>query len=134
LFDTLQTFENAALRTFLKLDQSVEGVIVHAPRSADPGYPLKKWDVIAKIGGIPIDNQGNGRLDDTLKIGFGYFIQKSVNNGIISLTVMRGGVEKQIQMPVSLRPRMLIQPLKGEYPSYFLRADSVFGGFKSLTR
>jgi len=126
IFDDLQTFENAALRAFLKLDKPVEGVVVHEPFRTDSDYPLKKWDVITKIGDIPVDNQGSARFDDNLKISFAYFIQKVVKNNVIPLTVMRGGVEKQIQMPASLRPPMLIQPLKGEYPSYFICGPVVF--------
>ena len=33
MYDDLQTLENPALRPFLKLDKSVEGMIVHKPVS-----------------------------------------------------------------------------------------------------
>ena len=49
----LQTFENPALRSFLKLDKSVEGVIVHKPDSSKPAYPLKEWDVITELATPP---------------------------------------------------------------------------------
>jgi S1-C subfamily serine protease len=120
MYDSLQTFENSALRTFLKLDKSAEGIIVHEPFSADENYPLKKWDVIAKIGDIPVDNQGNSRLNDTTKINFSYFIQKLAKNNAIALTVLRKGAEKQIQLPLSLRLPKLIKPLQNEYPPYFI--------------
>src|SRR5438552_18539210 len=48
MFDELQTLENPALRPFLKLDKSVQGIIVHKPLRSDPTYPLKEWDVITK--------------------------------------------------------------------------------------
>src|ERR1039457_4812143 len=50
MFDELQTLENPALRTFLKLGRTVEGMIVHEPYRTDPAYPLQEWDVITKIG------------------------------------------------------------------------------------
>lgn len=124
--DELQTFENAALRTFLKLDKTVEGIVVREPANADPNYPLKKWDVITKIGDVAIDSQGNSRIDDALKVGFMYFVQKVVKNNIIPLTVMRKGVETQIQLPATLQPAMLIKPLKGDYPSYFVCGPIAF--------
>src|SRR5208283_4077879 len=49
MYDTLQTLENPALRSFLKLAPNVEGMVVHKPYKDDPAYPLKEWDVITKI-------------------------------------------------------------------------------------
>jgi S1-C subfamily serine protease len=63
LYDDLQTFENQALRDFLKLDKKVEGMVVHRPEKDDASYPLKEWDVITHIGDTPIDNQGMVKID-----------------------------------------------------------------------
>src|SRR5882757_2984383 len=56
MYDDLQTLENPALREYLKLDKSVEGMVVHRPDKSDAAYPLKEWDVITRIGDTPIDN------------------------------------------------------------------------------
>jgi Trypsin-like peptidase domain/PDZ domain len=58
MYDDLQTLENPALRSFLKLDSAVRGPIVHKPFSNDATYPLKEWDVITRIGDTPVDDQG----------------------------------------------------------------------------
>jgi S1-C subfamily serine protease len=58
MFDDLQTLENPALRAFLKLDKSVEGMVVHRPFDSDAAYPLKEWDVITRIANTPIDDRG----------------------------------------------------------------------------
>ena len=50
LFDELQTLENPALRSFLKLPAGVQGIIVHDPFDRTGPSPLKEWDVITKIG------------------------------------------------------------------------------------
>src|SRR5205085_5305238 len=50
MYDSLQTLDNAALRSFLKLGKSVEGIVVHKPYGSEANYPLKEWDVITKIG------------------------------------------------------------------------------------
>src|SRR5579862_8169954 len=76
MFDELQTLENPALRSFLKLDPSVKGVIVTEPFDADSAYPLKKWDVITKIGDIPVDDQGMVKAGDDLRVTCRYLIQK----------------------------------------------------------
>src|SRR5579862_6478496 len=70
MFDELQTLENPALRSFLKLDKSVEGMIVHRPYKTDADYPLKEWDVLTRIGDTPIDNQGMIKLDKDLRVSF----------------------------------------------------------------
>ena len=62
MYDDLQTLENPALREYLKLDKSVQGMVVHRPSRRDAAYPLKEWDVITHIGDTPIDNQGMIKL------------------------------------------------------------------------
>lgn len=126
MFDEFQTLENPALRAFLKLDKSVEGLVVHKPDSSDPAYPLKEWDVITKIGDTPVDDQGMIRFGPNLRVNFVYLIQKAAKNGKLPLTVVRGGKELQLQVPVSAQRPMLIPTLQGAYPDYFVYGPMVF--------
>src|SRR5262249_7529621 len=89
LFDDFQTLENPALRAFLKLDKSVQGMIVHKPDSTDPAYPLKEWDVVTKIGDTPVDDQGMIKLGPNLRVHFRYMVQKIAKNGKLPMTVVR---------------------------------------------
>jgi S1-C subfamily serine protease len=126
IFDEFQTLENPALRAFLKLDKSVEGIVVRAPFRTDSGYPLKQWDVITKIGDSPVDNQGNIMVRDNLKLAFSSYAQKIAKDGKIPLSIIRAGREMPVQLPaLSFRPR-LIPYLKGDYPSYFICGPMVF--------
>ena len=128
MFDECQVLGNSTLRSFLKLDSTVKGVIVSGPDSTGPNYPLKKWDVITKIGDTPVDDQGMVNLDDNLRVFFKYLCQKTAANGKVPLTVVRAGKEMQIELPVSSdRPR-LIPDLNGAYPSYFVYGPIVFSG------
>ena len=81
------------MRAFLKLDKSVEGMVVHKPDSSDPAYPLKEWDVITKIGDTPVDDQGMIKLGANLRVRFQYLVQKIAKNGKVPLTVVRAGKE-----------------------------------------
>src|SRR5271163_644269 len=81
MYDDLQTLENPALRAYLKLDKSVEGMIVHHPYRSTADYPLKEWDVITHIGDVPIDNQGMIKLDKDLRVHFAYEVQHVAKNG-----------------------------------------------------
>jgi S1-C subfamily serine protease len=126
MYDTLQTLENPALRSSLKLPADVHGMVVHTPYKNDPAYPLKQWDVITKIGDTPVDDQGMIRLGDDLRVHFDYEIQHVVTNGIVPLTIVRAGKEQKISLPVSAQYPRLIPGLDNTYPSYFIYGPLVF--------
>src|SRR3984957_6334741 len=126
MHDDLQTLENPALREYLKLDKSVEGMVVHRPDKSDPSYPLKEWDVLTRIGDTPIDNQGMVKIDKDLRVSFGYMIQKISKDGKLPLTVVRAGKSLKVELPVSAEYPTLVSDLHGEYPSYFVYGPLVF--------
>src|SRR5271166_3061108 len=111
IHDSLQTLENPALRGFLRLDKKSQGMIVHTPAESKPDYPLKNWDVITKIGDAEIDNVGMVKIKENLRLQFQYLIQKAARNG---------------KLPLVSRWPMLIEPLQGHYPSYFVYGPLVF--------
>jgi S1-C subfamily serine protease len=126
MFDSLQTLENPALRAFLKLPAGVDGMVVHQPYQDDAAYPLKEWDVITKIGGTSVDDQGMIRLGDDLRVHFEYLVQHVATNGFVPLTIVRAGKEMQVKEPVSADYPRLIPSLNGAYPSYFIYGPLVF--------
>jgi S1-C subfamily serine protease len=133
LFDDLQTLENPALRTYLKLDNTVHGIVVRHPYEGAPGNPLKEWDVITQIGDTPVDDQGMIHITGDLRVNFRYMIQKIARNGKVPLTIVRAGKSQALTIPTSVERPALIPELKGEYPSYFIYGPVVFspasGGF-----
>ena len=126
MYDDLQTLENPALRDYLKVDKSVEGMVVHRPAGTDVSYPLKEWDVVTRIGNSPIDNQGMVKIDKDLRVGFQYLIQQVAANGKLPLTVIRAGKTLSVKLPVSSEHPTLVADLKGTYPSYFVYGPLVF--------
>jgi S1-C subfamily serine protease len=126
IFDEFQTLENPALRNFLKLDKSISGLVVHEPFSEDPVYPLKKWDVITKIGETKVDDQGMIKLDGGPRLRFAYMVQKTAKDGKQALTIVRGGKEMVIELPVTPKNPRLIPSLRGAYPPYFICGSVVF--------
>jgi S1-C subfamily serine protease len=126
MYDDLQTLENPALRDFLKLDKSVEGMVVHRPDKTEVSYPLKEWDVISRIGETPIDNQGMVKIDRDLRVNFAYMIQRVAKDDKLPLTVVRAGKALKIELPVSSNRPTLASDLHGEYPSYFVYGPMVF--------
>jgi hypothetical protein len=131
MFDECQAFGNPTLHSFLKLDNAVNGIIVSQPDSTNQDYPLKKWDVITKIGDTPLDDQGMVNLDNNLHVFFKYLVQKVAKNGKVSLTVVRAGKEIQVTLPVATNRPRLIPDLNGAYPSYFVYGPIVFSSATS---
>jgi S1-C subfamily serine protease len=126
MYDDLQTLENPALRNFLKLDKSIEGMVVHRPDKTDAAYPLKEWDVITRVGDTPIDNQGMVKITADLRVQFAYMIQRLAKDGKLALTVVRDGKPLKIELPVTANRPTLIPDLHGAYPSYFVYGPVVF--------
>ncbi len=126
IYDDLQTLENPALRSLLHLPESLHGMIVHRPFSSATDYPIKEWDVITKIGDVPVDDEGMIKIGDNLRVRFSYAIQKLGSKNSVPLTVFRDGKELKVNEPL-LRERPLVLPeLKGSYPSYFIYGSMVF--------
>lgn len=126
MFDQLQTLENDALRARLKLNRSAKGVVVTEPSTAVPNSPLRKWDVVSKIGDHEIDNDAQVHLANGLRVRFPYLIQQVAQNGKIPLTIIRDGQPQVVEMPVPNRQALLIEELLGTYPSYFIYGPLVF--------
>jgi S1-C subfamily serine protease len=126
IHESLQTLENDALKSFLKIDKKAHGMVVHAPDPANPKDPLKRFDLISKIGDYEIDNVGMVKIRDNLRLNFVYLIQKLVNDGKVPLTVIRDGKTISIELPANTKYPTLIGSLKGRYPSYFIYGPLVF--------
>ncbi len=125
MFEECQTLENPALRAFLKLDKSVNGIVVHRPGNPDPAYPLKEWDVITRIGDTAVDDEGMIK-SGSLRLRFTYLVQKTARNGKVPLTLIRSGREMQLDLPVQSKLPVVLGGLDGAYPSYFVYGPLVF--------
>jgi S1-C subfamily serine protease len=126
MYDDVQTLENPALRSFLHLPPSIQGILVHRPFRMDASYPLKEWDLITKIGDTPIDDQGMIKVSDNLRLRFPYLIQKLAKQNKVPLTLFREGKELKIEFPVLSHRPLVIPDLEGSYPSYFVYGPMVF--------
>ena len=126
MFGLLQTLENPALRAFLKLDPAVQGMVVgrmYEPAAAEVLHP---WDVITRIGDVPVDDQGNVKVAGDLRLAFQYYVQRLEHNGTVPLSVVRAGQTLHVELPAPPEHPLLIESLKGEYPRYFIYGPLVF--------
>ncbi|MGO9465210.1 MAG: PDZ domain-containing protein, partial [Isosphaeraceae bacterium] len=126
MHDSLQTLENDALRSYLGLDKKAQGMVVHTADPSIPNDPLKPFDLITRIGDHAIDDVGMVRIKPNLRLSFHYLTQKVAKEGKLPLTVIRQGKTMTIDFPVKTTHKMLIDSLKGRYPSYFIYGPLVF--------
>jgi S1-C subfamily serine protease len=126
IYDDLQTLENPALRSLLHLPESLHGMIVHRPFSSAPDYVIREWDVITKIGDVPIDDEGMIKLGENLRVRFSYEIQKLGGKETVPLTIFRDGKELKVNLPLLTERPLVIPELKGSYPPYFIYGPIVF--------
>ena len=127
LYDVCQSAQNDALRARLKIPKDLNGQLVWRPDGDAPSYPLKRWDVITKIGDAPIDVAGTVNVGD-LRLNFRYLIQKAARDGKVPLGVFRDGKLVDVDAPApdwTHRPRLL-PFLLDRYPSYLVWGPLVF--------
>lgn len=124
--DVFQALENEMLRSYLKLKRDITGVVVHAPDRTDEAYPLRQWDVVTKIGDFPIENSGLVKVPGDFRVSFRYLAQKLAVDGKLPITIVRKGETKKVELPVGPLRTMLMPPLSGRYPSYFVYGPLVF--------
>ncbi len=125
--DEYQKLENPGLREFLNLDKSVHGVVVGGPNGSDANYPLRRWDVITKIAGAPVDDLGTIPFGENGRVSFTYQTQhSSVPGGTVGITVLRNGREIGVSLPVETNRPMLVPYREGKYPSYFIIGPIAF--------
>ncbi|HEY1793888.1 MAG TPA: trypsin-like peptidase domain-containing protein [Opitutaceae bacterium] len=125
VYDDCQTLENSALRPYLKLKATDTGTLVENTDSPDPSYPLRKWDLISRIGDTPIDDQGMIHQGD-LRLDFHYLVRKAAHKGKVSLEIVRDGRRMRLDVPVYTGRPLLENWLEGEYPRYFIYGPLVF--------
>lgn len=125
LYDFTQTLENSALRPFLKIDKADTGILILQPDNNEAGYPLRKWDLISKIGTMAVDDQGMIHLGE-LRLDFHYEVQKATGDGKVPVEIVRDGKHIRIEVPVVTGRPQVIPWLAGSYPRYFVYGPIVF--------
>jgi S1-C subfamily serine protease len=116
----LQTAENDALRKRLGIPKETTGIMVNSINTKNTDFPLKPFDLITHIGQSAIDNEGDVRLNENLRVASGYLVPRLAKDGKVEMTVVRDGKARKIEVPVSIESRKLIRFKGFTYPRYFI--------------
>lgn len=120
LYLSLQTLENEALRSYLKMPKGWNGIVVSQGFAESSGNPLRKWDVLDIIGDHDIDDAGMVTVKPNLRLSFEYFVPKLAKEGQVEIGIIRNGEKMNVKIPVASTRHRLIRGLNGGYPSFFL--------------
>ncbi len=123
-----QALENDALRRMLKIDRSVQGVLIRRP-TAD--VPFKDFDIITKIGDRPIDNKGLIQAEQDVSAFFMYMVPRLVRGKSVPVTVYRAGKLVDLELPVQYQDPLVVKRYRGEQLPYFIHGPMVFVTAKS---
>ena len=124
-YDACQSLQNAALRPFLKLAASDEGMLIRKVDSDDTSYPLREWDLIQKVGNYPVDDQGMIHVGE-LRLDFRYAVQTDTREGKVPMEIVRDGIHLRVDVPIPSGREMLVPGVGGSYPPYFIYGPIVF--------
>ena len=97
-----------------------------ADKAKDPDDAFKGWDVVSKVGDVPVDDQGMVKIGPNLRVSFLYLAQKQARYGRLAVTVVRDSKEKSLTLPVPATRAALIPEADGAYPSYFVYGPLAF--------
>jgi S1-C subfamily serine protease len=120
----LESTENQALRAKLGLEKEA-GMMVSS-LFGEAAAPLKKWDVILRIGDVPLDSKGNVKIKDDLRVHFNYLVPKLAKQGKVRLGVFRDRKPIELQVPVPAEQNFVMPFLLNKYPRYFVCGPMVF--------
>ena len=133
--------ENGIFRKFLKLDQKTAingsgsskkqkrstGIMVRrvAPTSAAYGI-LLSMDVILKVDGIPLGNDGKIPFRRGERVDLGGYITSLFEGDEVHLTIWRDGEETEIFFPVSPLQQLVPSHFNNKPPPYLICSGLVF--------
>lgn len=125
-----QPLENPALRKKLGVKDSMSGIVI----VEDELGRLKAWDVITKVNGSAVGNDGQITLQDGRKVSVGAAAGRFdplVDGDMMEIELLRDGKPMTVQMaPVTARDGVIRSRPNGDYP-YVVVGPLVFGPLHS---
>lgn len=123
---TAWNLENPALRASHGVPKETTGVLVDASFGDDPATRLERWDVITHVGNDRVDNQGMVSLPGMPRLSCLYLVQRTIEDGVVPVTVLRDGVEKRLAVPTVRVVPTVMPTLVGDYPRWFIFGPVAF--------
>lgn len=124
----VQQLENPTLREYLGMQPGQSGVRVSKVAEGDAPVPLRRDDVLMKVEGKQIFNDGRIPFRGFNRIGLGFEIASRQIGERLRFTVLRGGEEMEVDVPLTARDYHVVPslPLYDQQPPYFVIGGLLF--------
>ena len=121
---SFQSLENKDLRRYHKVPEDASGILVNkvVPGTAADGV-IEEGDVLVSVNGSNIDDDGSVEFRKNERTSMAYFIQKVQVGESLSLSVLRKGETKKLEVNLvsALKDRSLVpMELYDVLPSYYI--------------
>jgi len=121
------TTENKTMREYYQVEDYEGGIVVTNVLSFSPGYNIvKEGDVILKISGIEIGEDGTFDFRDNERLSIPYLITEKQVNENLDLEIVREGKIKKISVKMKAFSPLVGYPHHYEKPKYFIYGGLVF--------
>lgn len=122
-----ESLENPDLRRSLKMKEEMSGVLVtELPELLKKEVPLQPGDVVLKVNGRKIANDGTIDLGQGEVLFFGCLFWERQLGTVLPITILRDGAEKSIETKTVKFPFRVPNQLYDRNPSYYLAGGIVF--------
>ena len=125
--------ENKAYRKFLKMDnfngenKRLSGMVVRRVQPTAGAYGiLQSMDVIMAVDGIPVGNDGKIPFRRGERVDLGCYISSLFPGDIATATILRGGQEMEVSIPVSPVKHLVPSHYDNRPPPYLICSGFVF--------
>ena len=117
--------ESRALRQYYKIDGQEGGIVVTRvyPNSAVNGL-IKEGDIIMKISGTPISEDGTFKFRDNERLFLSYLIDRHQEGESVRIDLIRGGHPKEVNATFKPFVNLVAQTNYFRKPPYY-----IYGGF-----
>ncbi len=122
-----QSTENDGLRKALSLPADNSGVLITKIGFGTTGWDaLKEGDVLLRVDGVKIGQDGTIPFRDDERIDFSDLISRRQVGETLDAVVMRGGKETAVKLPLRGSADLVPGPRYDARPSYFIAGGLVF--------
>ncbi len=127
---TTERMESKALRNVHKMDGSTSGVLVIDISERSPAYGLlKKGDVLLRIDGNKIENDGTVEFRHHQFTSYKYYIDQKQIGDTLALRLLRNGKESEVEVVLDhvADDHLLVNTVEYDVePKYFIYGGYVF--------
>ena len=122
----IENMESESLRNYYGMETNQTGILVVSVLYGSSSYGIvKEDDVIISIDGLPVANDGSVKLNENIRVGSDYLVQKHYIGEKLKMRVIRDKKKVDLSFPL----KKAVELVTVEYdvmPTYFIYGGLIF--------